>query len=228
MELSEAIASRRSIRAFLPTPVPRETIERILELARHCPSGSNMQPWQVHVVTGAVRERLIARALAWAQEHPVGSEPDPLRGDPAGFAKAYKLRRFDCGMRLYEALGIDRRDKPARERQLLRNFDFFDAPVGLFFSIHRSLLPGQLGDLGMFMAHVMLAAREHGLDTCAQGFWQDVAPAVHEVLEIAPEFHVYNGMALGHRDPDHPANGFDLPREPVVEFARFLGFDGGA
>lgn len=225
MELFEAIADRRSIRAFLPTPVPRETVERILDAARHCPSGSNMQPWQVHVVTGAVRERLIERALAWAREHPVGSNPHPLRGDPAGFAKPYRQRRFDCGMRLYDALGIDRRDKPAREQQLLRNFHFFDAPVGLFFSIHRSLLPGQLGDLGMFMAHVMLAARDFGLDTCAQGFWQDVAPAVHEVLDIDPEFHVYNGMALGRRDPDHPANGFALPREPVADFTRLLGFD---
>ena len=225
MELIEAIRSRVSARAFLPDPISRTTVEQILELARCAPSGSNMQPWRVDAVTGAVRERLIERALGWAQEHPVGSNENPLRGDPGGFRQPYKQRRFDCGMRLYDALGIDRRDKAARERQLLRNFDFFGAPVGLMFSIHRSLLPGQLGDMGIFMAHVMLAAREFGLHTCAQGFWQDVSPAVHEVLDIGPDFYVYNGMALGRMDPDHPANRLEMPREPLAGFTRFFGFE---
>lgn len=225
MELSAAIENRRSVRAFLPTPVPRATVERILDLARRAPSGSNTQPWQVHVVGGEVRERLIERALAWAGDHPVGSNPHPLRGDPAGFVRPYRQRRFDCGLRLYEALGIDRRDKAARERQLLRNFHFFGAPVGLMFSIHGSLLPGLLGDLGIFLGHVMLAARAFGLDTCAQGFWQDVAPAVQEVLDLDPAQHLYCGMALGYADPHHPANRVEMPREPVAAFARFLGFD---
>lgn len=224
MDLVAAIESRRSIRAFLPRPVARETVEQILELARQAPSGSNTQAWQVHVAAGEVRQRLIERALAWAQAHPVGSNPHPLRGNPAGFAQPYRDRRFDCGMRLYEALGIDRRDKPARERQMLRNFYFFDAPVGLIFSIHGSLLPGQLGDLGIFMGQLMLAAREFGLDTCAQGFWQDVAPAVQDVLDIDPALYIYCGMALGYRDPEHPANRLEMPREPVAGFARFLGF----
>ncbi|MAS41209.1 MAG: hypothetical protein CMK33_05785 [Porticoccaceae bacterium] len=225
MELVTAIENRRSVRAFLSAPVPRETVERILDLARRAPSGSNTQPWQVHVVAGEVRERLIERALTWAGDHPVGSNPHPLRGDPAGFVRPYKQRRFDCGLRLYGALGIDRRDKVARERQLLRNFHFFGAPVGLIFSIHRSLLPGLLGDLGIFMGHVMLAAQASGLDTCAQGFWQDVAPAVEEVLDLDPALYVYNGMALGYRDPHHPANRVEMPREPVAGFTRFLGFD---
>ncbi|MGK2914695.1 MAG: nitroreductase [Porticoccaceae bacterium] len=225
MELIEAIRSRLSARAFLSTPVARETVYRILDLARLAPSGSNMQPWRVHVVTGGVREQLIERALAWAQEHPIGSGDSALRGDPGSFAQPYKKRRFECGMGLYAALGIDRRDREARERQLLRNFYFFGAPVGIIFSIHRSLLPGQLGDLGIFMANVMLAAREFDLHTCSQGFWQDVSPAVHEVLDIAPEYHVYNGMALGHLDTEHPANQAVMTREPVEGFATFLGFD---
>ncbi len=224
MDLLQAIETRRSVRAFLPQPVARETLERILALASRAPSGSNTQPWQVHVVTGAVRERLTAHALAWSRDHPIGSNPHPMRGDPAAFVRPYKQRRFDCGMRLYEALGIDRKDKPARERQLLRNFYFFDAPVGLIFSIHRSLLPGLLGDLGIFMAHVMLAAKAFGLDTCAQGFWQDVAPAVQEALDLDPDQYIYNGMAMGYRDPEHPANHVDMPREPVAGFSRFLGF----
>ncbi|MFZ5653288.1 MAG: nitroreductase [Pseudomonadota bacterium] len=227
MDLAAAIATRRSVRAFLPAPVPRATVAGILELARRAPSGSNTQPWQVHVVAGEVRKRLIERALAWAGEHPVGSNPHPLRGDPAGFARPYRQRRFDCGMRLYAALGIERGDKPARERQLLRNFHFFDAPVGLIFSIHGSLLPGLLGDLGIFIGQVMLAAREFGLDTCAQGFWQDVAPAVQEVLDLDPAQHLYCGMALGYADPQHPANQVEMPREPVAGFTRFLGFDDG-
>ncbi|MGK2914357.1 MAG: nitroreductase family protein [Porticoccaceae bacterium] len=97
--------------------------------------------------------------------------------------------------------------------------------MGIIFSIHRSLLPDQLGDLGIFMANVMLMAREFDLHTCAQGFWQDVGPAVHEVLDIAPEYHVYNGMALGHLDTEHPANQAVMTREPVEGFTTFLGFD---
>ena len=225
MEVREAIRGRLSARAFLATPVARDTVHQILDLARCAPSGSNMQPWRVHVVTGVVRERLIERALAWAQSHPVGSGDSALRGDPGNFAAPYKKRRFECGMALYAALGIDRRDREARERQLLRNFYFFGAPVGIIFCIHRSLLPGQLGDLGIFMANVMLAAREFDLHTCAQGFWQDVSPAVHDVLDIPSDYHVYNGMALGHLDPDHPANQLVLTREPVDGFATFLGFE---
>lgn len=225
MELTEAMASRFSARAFIDTPIPRETVYNILDLARQCPSGSNIQPWKVHVVTGDVRRKLIERALGYAEENPIGAGPQGNPIHPREFVQPYKARRFQCGMRLYEALGIDRKDKAGRQAQLMRNFYFFDAPVGLIFSLHKSLLPGQLGDLGIFMGNVMLAAREFDLHTCAQGFWQDVSPAVHEVLDIPEEYLVYNGMALGKIDGENPANHLDMGREPVADFTEFLGFN---
>ncbi|MEH6639692.1 MAG: nitroreductase [Porticoccaceae bacterium] len=224
MKLTEAMASRFSARAFIDTPVDRQTVYSILDLARQCPSGSNIQPWKVHVVTGEARTILIERAIAYAEENPIGAGAQGNPIHPREFVQPYKTRRFQCGMRLYEALGIDRKDKAARQAQLMRNFYFFDAPVGLIFSLHKSLLPGQLGDLGIFMGNVMLAARQFDLHTCAQGFWQDVSPAVHEVLDIPEDYLVYNGMALGKIDPDSPANHLDMGREEVDGFTEFLGF----
>lgn len=225
MELLEAVSTRISARGFLDRPVSRKIVYQILDLARQAPSGSNMQPWQVHAVTGKVREELIEKTLAYAAEHPIGSVQQEYQAPPQNIVRPYKTRRFECGMALYKALDIDRKDKPARERQLLQNFYFFGAPVGLFFSIHKSLLPGQLGDLGIVMAHVMLIAREFGLQTCSQGFWQDVQPAIREVLDIPEDFYIYNGMALGYADEDHPANKLEINREPVAVFAHFSGFE---
>ncbi|HAD08680.1 MAG TPA: hypothetical protein DCF62_04300 [Porticoccaceae bacterium] len=225
MELLDAISTRISARGFLDRPVSRETVHKILDLARQAPSGSNMQPWQIHAVTGKVRAELIEKALAYAAEHPVGSVPQEYQAPPKNIVRPYKTRRFECGVALYNALGIDRKDKPAREKQLLQNFYFFGAPVGLIFSIHKSLLPGQLGDLGIMMAHVMLIAREFGLQTCSQGFWQDVQPAIRDVLDIPEDFYIYNGIALGYADKSHPANNLEITREPVEVFTTFSGFE---
>ncbi|HBD13017.1 MAG TPA: nitroreductase family protein [Porticoccaceae bacterium] len=224
MELLEALSTRISARAFLDTPVPRGVVREIIELASQAPSGSNMQPWQIHAVAGDTRRQLIEKALSYAEKHPIGATRSEYQSAPEHFVKPYKSRRFACGMALYTALGIDRKDKAARAQQLLRNFYFFDAPVGLIFSIHRCLMPGQLGDLGILMANVMLAAREFGLHTCAQGFWQDVRPAIHEVLDIPEEYYIYNGMALGHIDENAAANQVKPGREPVDSFTHFLGF----
>jgi nitroreductase len=224
LEILEAVGTRISARAFLDTPVSREIIFEILKGARLAPSGSNMQPWHVHAVTGQAREQLIEKALAYATQHPIGSVSQEYQTPPTDFVNPYKSRRFNCGMALYSALGIDRKDKVARQQQLMQNFYFFGAPVGLIFSIHRSLMPGQLGDLGMMMGNTMLIAREHGLHTCAQGFWQDVQPAVREVLGIAEEYYIYNGMALGYIDEEHPANKVETGRESVDSFTEFVGF----
>lgn len=224
MNVLDALTSRLSARAFIDKPVSRETIHQILDYARLAPSGSNMQPWQVHVVTGEVREQLVESALSFAAEHPIGSERPEFQSPPEKFVKPYKTRRFNCGMALYSALNIDRKDRAAREEQLLRNFYFFGAPVGLIYSIHRTLLPGQLGDLGIFMGNVMLVAREFGLHSCAQGFWQDVQPAIRNVLNIEEDYYIYNGMALGYIDEAHPANSVKPGRAPVSEFSQFHGF----
>ena len=225
MELLEAVSTRISARAFLDTPVSKDIVHKILDHARLAPSGSNMQPWQVHAVTGQARETLIEKALAFAEEHPIGSIEQEYQSPPQNFINPYKSRRYACGMALYSALNIDRKDKEARAKQLMQNFYFFGAPVGLIFSMHRSLMPGQLGDLGILMGNVMLIAREYGLHSCAQGFWQDVQPAIREVLDIPEEHYIYNGIALGYLDEGHPANSVEPGREAVENFTEFVGFE---
>ncbi len=225
MELLEAVTTRISARAFLNTPVSKDIVHCILDHARLAPSSSNMQPWHIHAVTGQARELLIEKALAFAAEHPIGSIKQEYQSPPQHFINPYKRRRFACGMALYSALNIDRKDKEARTKQLMQNFYFFGAPVGLIFSMHRSLMPGQLGDLGIMMGNVMLIAREYGLHSCAQGFWQDVQPAIREVLDIPDEHYIYNGIALGYLDEGHPANSVEPGREAVEGFTEFVGFE---
>ncbi|PCH53054.1 MAG: hypothetical protein COC20_01340 [Cellvibrionales bacterium] len=225
MELLEAVSTRISARAFLSTPVSKDIVHKILDHARLAPSGSNMQPWRIHAVSGPVRELLIEKALSYARENPIGSIKQEYQSPPKNFIDPYKARRFACGMALYSALNIDRKDKEARQNQLMRNFYFFGAPVGLIFSIHRSLMPGQLGDLGIMMGNVMLIAREYGLHSCSQGFWQDVQPAIREVLDMPEDQYIYNGMALGYLDEQHPANKVEPGREAVEQFTEFVGFD---
>ena len=224
MELLEVVSSRISARAFLDTPVSKDIVYKILDHARQAPSGSNMQPCHIHAVTGEARERLIKKALAYAAEHPMNSEQSEYQSSPKNFINPYKSRRFACGMALYSALDIDRKDKAAREKQLMRNFYFFGAPVGLIFSMHRSLMPGQLGDMGILMGNVMLIAREYGLHSCAQGFWQDVQPAIREVLDIPEDYYIYNGISLGYLDESHAANKVNPGREAVEQFTEFVGF----
>ncbi len=224
MELLEAVSSRISARAFLDTPVSKDIVYKILDHARLAPSGSNMQPCHIHAVAGEARERLIEKALAYAAEHPMGNVQSEYQSSPRNFINPYKSRRFACGMALYSALDIDRKDKAAREKQLMQNFYFFGAPVGLIFSMHRSLMPGQLGDMGILMGNVMLIAREYGLHSCAQGFWQDVQPAIREVLDIPEDYYIYNGISLGYLDENHAANKVNPGREPVEQFTEFVGF----
>jgi len=225
MQLTDAIHSRISARGFLDKPVAEATVRQVIDLARHAPSGSNMQPWQVHAVSGKRLERVIKESLAFAEKHPIGSREKEFQTPTENFIQPYKSRRYAVGMGLYDALGIDRKDKVRRNEQLLQNFYFFGAPVGLFFSIPRCLMPGQLGDLGIFMGNVMLAAREFDLHTCAQGFWQDVQPVLHDVLDIPEDYFIFNGMALGHIDPDHAANSLVSGREDIDTFCQFAGFE---
>ena len=225
MQLTDAIHSRISARGFLDKPVPEATVRQILDLARHAPSGSNMQPWQVHAVSGKRLEQVIRESIAFAEKHPIGSHQKEFQTPTENFVQPYKGRRYAVGMGLYDALGIDRKDKVRRNEQLMQNFYFFGAPVGLFFSVHRSLMPGQLGDMGIFMGNVMLAAREFDLHTCAQGFWQDVQPVLHEVLDIPEDYFIFNGMALGYIDPEHAANSLVSGREDVDVFCQFEGFE---
>ncbi len=218
-----AITSRASIRAFLPTPVPQETIERILAAASYAPSGSNMQPWKVRVVAGDVRDRLIKAVSA---EHDAGrAQERDFKYYPDPFPEPYLTRRRATGWGLYGTLGIEKGDKEAMHRQHGRNFLLFDAPVGLVFTIDNTLEMGSWLDYGTFLQNIMVMARGLGLHTCPQAAWCSFHTTVKDVLDIPENEIVVCGMALGHADPDAVANTFRPVREPVDGFTKFMGFD---
>ena len=218
-----AITSRRSIRAFLPTPVPRETIEQILAVASRAPSGTNTQPWQVHVLTGASQAELSRRIRA-AFDDPEERARHSEEYDyyPTEWVSPYIDRRRKVGWDLYSLLGIGKADKARMHEQHGRNYAFFDAPVGLIFTIDRVMGTGSLLDYGMFLQNVMVAARARGLDTCAQAAFTQFHRVIEEHLGLAPNQKVLCGMSLGHADPDKIENTLVTEREPVAGFTQFL------
>ena len=221
--VEEAIVSRRSIRAFLPTPVPRETVERILDAARFAPSGSNMQPWKVRVVTGAAKDRLVQAVMA---DHDAGNlQERDFKYYPDVFPEPYLSRRRATGWGLYGTLGIEKGDKAAMHRQHGRNYLFFDAPVGMIFTIDRALELGSWLDYGTFIQNIMVMARGLGLHSCPQAAWCSFHATVKRALDIPEDEVVVCGLALGHADPDAVENGFRPEREPVAAFTRFIGAD---
>ncbi|MGH8218912.1 MAG: nitroreductase [Steroidobacteraceae bacterium] len=223
MNVSEAIDTRMSCRAFLPTSVPQATVGTILERARRAPSGGNLQPWFVHVLTGEPLRELVEIVRKRAEEHPLGEETE-YNIYPPSLKEPYRSRRFKCGEDLYSLLGIGRLERERRLRQYARNYEFFGAPVGLFFAIDRSMGADQWADVGMFMQSIMLLAREQGLHTCPQESWAGWHRIVSEFLRLPPERMLFCGMSLGYRDEAHPANRLRTDRAPLTEFATFHGF----
>jgi nitroreductase len=223
MDVRDAVASRFSCRAFLPTPVPLSTVREILSRAARAPSGGNLQPWRVHALAGAVLEDLKARIRPHAPDNPRG-EGAEYQVYPSPLKEPYYSRRFQVGADLYRAIGIPREDRPARYRQYARNFEFFGAPVGLLFTIDRSMGPPQWSDLGMYIQTVMLLARAYGLDTCGIEAWTHWHKTASAFLALPAEEMVFCGMALGHGDPEAPINGWRSAREALDGFAAFSGF----
>jgi len=221
-DLFEAITSRRSVRAFLPDPVSRETIEQILALAARAPSGSNIQPWRVWVVSGAAKERLSQRLLA-AHEADDPSCQEEYRYYPDRWEEPYLSRRRQLGLALYGLLGIAKGDTAAMQRQFGRNYSFFGAPVGLILTIDRAMNQGSWFDLGAFLQSILLAARGFGLDTCPQQAFARYHRLIRAELGIDEEQMIACGIALGHADPNAPENQLQTPRVPVAEFATFVG-----
>ncbi len=218
-----AITSRRSIRAFLPTPVPREDIEAILSTASRAPSGTNTQPWQVHVLTGAARQRLVDAVLAvWNDPEQLKQHSEEYAYYPTQWTSPYIDRRRKVGWDLYGLLQIGKQDKARMHTQHGRNFCFFDAPVGLIFTIDRSMAQGSWLDYGMFLQNIMVAARGRGLDTCPQAAWTQFHRVIARELNLADTQMVVCGMALGHADPSKVENTLVTEREPVAGFARFI------
>jgi len=218
-----AITSRRSLRAFLPTPVPRATIERLLEVAARAPSGTNTQPWKVHVLTGGAKDALVRDLLA-AYDDPAqrAAMTEEYAYYPTEWVSPYIDRRRKVGWDLYGLLGIDKADKARMHAQHARNYRFFDAPVGLMFSIDRLLAQGSWLDYGMFLQALMTAARAHGLDTCPQAAFTPFHRIIAEHLDLPAGEMLVCGMSLGHADPDAVENALATEREPVSRFARFL------
>lgn len=222
-EADLAMTSRRSIRAFLPTPVSKETVEAILDVAARAPSGTNMQPWMARVLTGEPKDRLIAAVQAVFDAGEPGHKQE-VQYYPDEFFEPYLGRRRTVGWDLYGRLGIARGENAKMKAQHRRNFQFFDAPVGIVFTIDRRLATGSWLDYGMFLQNVMTAARARGLDTCAQAAWTHYHKAMRPVLGLDDTETVVCGMALGYADPDAPENDMVTVRAPAKEFARFEGF----
>lgn len=223
MNVSEAVAGRRSVRAFLDRPVSREVIESVLDKARRAPSGGNVQPWNAVVLA---REPLARLKAAVAEALSLGKAGRSMEYAiyPTGLGGRYEDYRFDVGEKMYEALGIAREDKVARLQQFAANFRAFDAPILMLVHTPRYMGPPQWSDLGMWLQTVMLLLREEGLDSCPQEAWVMYGAQVREHARI-PEDHIFFcGMAIGFRDPDAPVNQFEVPRAPLAEMVRFEGF----
>ncbi len=220
--VDEAITSRRSIRAFLPTPVPKETIVEILRVASRAPSGTNTQPWKVHVLTDAAKERLSA-AIRAAFDDPAerARHTEEYAYYPTQWQSPYVDRRRKVGWDLYGLLGIGKTDKERMHAQHGRNYAFFDAPVGLIFTIDRVMQQGSWLDYGMFLQNVMVAARARGLDTCPQAAFTQFHRIIEAQLGLGPDEMVVCGMSLGYADPDAVENTLVTEREPVEGFTRF-------
>ncbi len=217
-----AITTRHSMRAFLPTPVPRAVIEELLHVASRAPSGTNTQPWQVHVLTGAARQRLSDRILAlYDDPEALAEHQQEYAYYPKEWTSPYLDRRRKVGWDLYSLLGIGKGDKARMHEQHGRNYRFFDAPVGLIFSIDRVMEVGSWLDYGMFLENVMIAARARGLHTCPQSAFTQFHRVIAEELGFRPGQMLVCGMALGYADPAAPENQLVTERAPVSEFARF-------
>ncbi|GKX35918.1 MAG: NADH dehydrogenase [Rhizobiaceae bacterium MnEN-MB40S] len=221
MNVSEALATRISCRAFRPDPVDSETVRAIIDGARFAPSGGNLQPWSLFAVSGAPLARIFDDVRAKMSDTPRGETPE-YNVYPPDLKEPYAARRFKCGEDLYASIGIKRDDKPGRIRQFRRNFEMFGAPVGLFVYIDRTMGPPQWSDVGMFLQSVMLLAREHGLHTCAQEAWAQWHTTIDEHLKPPAEWMLFCGIALGYMDEDHPINTLRTEREPVEEIVTFL------
>lgn len=221
--VTEALFKRKSIRAFLDTPVDQALVQKIIEKAHRAPSGGNVQPWKVVAVTGAAKDRLSHAAFSALMKNPEGEQGDyPIY--PSKLAEPYRSRRYQVGEELYSLLGIAREDRAGRQQQMAKNFAFFGAPVALFMVIDRKMGHGQWAHMGMFMQSLALAAIEEGLGTCMQEAWAMVRETVRTALEIDESHVVYCAIALGYPDWDAKVNTLQTTRAPLDEVLTWKGF----
>ncbi len=225
--VDEAIVSRMSLRAFTSQPVDRALIEQLLQVASRAPSGTNTQPWRVYVLQGGSRDALVNKVCA---------AHDAIRAEPAlaaEYVEAYDYypekwvspyidRRRENGWGLYGLLGIGKGDKDKMHQQHQRNFRFFDAPVGLMFTLDRVMGRGSLLDYGAFLQNIMVAARGHGLHTCPQAAWNGFAKIILPHIGAGPDEMLVCGMSLGYADDSALVNSFHTPRVSAHDFTTWL------
>ena len=224
MDVLDAILQRKSIRAFKPDPVPRETLEKILEISQRAPSGTNTQPWHVYLCVGDVKQAITDDVLELAR---LGQAKGYEEYDyyPATWKDVHRDRRRGVGWSLYGLLGIVKGDREGAARQGARNFKFFDAPVGLFVTTDAYLARGNWADAGMYIQTIMLAAKGFGLDTCPQAAWISYQEPLFRHLGIPDDQVLISGMSIGYADPDAIENTLVSDREAVENVAYYRGFD---
>ena len=219
LAVTYAVTSRRSIRAFLDRTVPAGTVRDLLAIASRAPSGSNIQPWRVHVLQGAALRRVTDALRAAADRN------EPENRDytyyPKTWRSPYIERRRASGWGLYELAGVERGDREGAKLQSLKNFSFFGAPIGMIFSIDRDLEQGSWLDYGMFLQSLMIAARGFGLDTCPQAAISGYPDLLRRELSIPETQAIVCGIALGWADPAEPVNALDTERSSVDHFSSF-------
>jgi nitroreductase len=218
--VSDAIFSRHSCRSFTAQSVAAATVRQLLETARFAPSGGNLQPWMVHVLSGASMARFRAQLTPKFLANPLGGAAE-YHVYPPELKEPYRSRRHKNGEDLYRLIGIPREDKAARHRQFAQNYNFFGAPVGMFFFLDRIMGPPQWSDLGMLIQNIMLLAREQGLETCAQESWAIWHKEVVDFLSVDPSLMLFCGLALGYGDDAAPINRLRTDRAAFDEFAVF-------
>ena len=219
MSFEEAVRSRRSVRGFLDRPVPQDVMEKVFDIARWSPSGTNMQPWQTFVASGELRDTLREQMMARVQSKVA---PDQDHKDPKrSIGQIYKDRRRECAAVLYRSMGIDWEDKPARAAASFRNFELFDAPHVAFLCMDESFGLGSAWDVGMYAQTLMLAMTANGLASCAQGTMGHHPDLVREAFGLGPEVKVLFGISFGYEDPTMRVNKAHTERASLTETVTF-------
>jgi nitroreductase len=219
MNVTDALKARISVRAFKSDPLPETQVREILDVARYAPSGGNLQPWKVIAVSGAERDAVVALAKA---NLPGADDDRPVY--PANLWEPYRSRRYKLGEDMYALLDIPRENKGARLMHLMQNYEFFGAPVGLFFVMEKAMGHGQWAHTGMFVQSVALAAIERGVGSCMQEAWARMRLPLAAHFSLPDNEMIYCGMALGYADETKPVNTMRSDRASVDEFATFKGF----
>jgi nitroreductase len=219
MDVFEAVAKRYSARAFKPVLPPPGLVKRLLLEASRAPSGGNLQSWRVYALAGEPMARFKALVASSPMERPEYEVYPPNLWDP------FRTRRFQCGEDLYASIEVPREDRAGRMRALMRNTQWFDAPVGIMICVDRKLGPPQWSDLGMYMQTFMLLAAEAGLDTCAQEFWASYPLTVAKFFELPEDHMVFSGIAVGYADETAPINGWRTRRDDFADWCEMRGFD---